>query len=859
MVLRVGFSNRRDTITGSSSDDVLLGLSGDDTLFGAAGNDYLDGGTGNDTMTGGTGHDIFVVDSVGDQVIEAVNQGTDTVLVSLNAYTLGANVEDMWFTGVGNFFGTGNERNNGIFGDLGNDYLIGGAGNDDLHGYDGIDVLDGGTGDDFMEGGIGGDIYIVDSAGDVVFEYVDEGNDTVYTPLTNYTLTDDVEVLIYNGTTNFGGTGNALDNKIYGGDGNDTLDGGLGNDVMYGGVGNDIYKVDSLGDVVFESPIGGIDRVITTLATYTLDTEFENLSYGGTSNFTGTGNGSANTITGGNGNDILSGLGGSDRLLGGAGDDELDGGSGSDTMAGGSGNDTYFVDSANDAVVESFDQGTDRVFTTRSSLALGANVEELIYTGSSNFTGTGNELDNLIVGSSGNDKLNGAIGNDVLVGGIGNDTMIGGLGNDMYFVDSIGDVVTENFDGGTDTVNTNRTSHTLASNVENLIYDGTFNFAGTGNALDNTIIGGTGNDTLDGGLGNDTMNGGVGNDIYKVDSVDDAVIETSGAGTDTVITTLSSYTLGSNIENLSYGGSSSFTGTGNGSRNVIAGGAGNDHLTGMAGGDTLIGGAGQDVYIYTALSDSRGAGVDRINGFSQAELDRIDLSAIDADSVTAGVQPFTFIATANFTGTAGELRYSYNGTDTTVEADTNGDSVADLTIKVTGQVDLVDTDFIGATGGMASFGGHYYKAVINPTPLSWTEAAAQAEAMGGHLVTITSSEENDFVFSLVNSPEYWSPNGAHGSWIGGYQPAGSAEPDGGWRWVTDETFTYAPWSPTEPNNADGNENVLHFHFPDGGVPIWNDYSYNQAGMPGVLLVSSYIVEFDGLTSHVPTVTELTGV
>ncbi|MGO8119349.1 calcium-binding protein, partial [Rhizobium leguminosarum] len=101
--------------------------------------------------------------------------------------------------------------------------------------------------------------------------------------------------------------------------------------------------------------------------------------------------------------------------------------------------------------------------------------------------------------------------------------------------------------------------------------------------------------------GNDTLIGGAGNDIYVIDTASDVVASNPDAGPDTVRTTLASYTLGSDVENLTYIGMTNFVGTGNDLDNVItwaaaadtlAGGAGNDTLNGGAGADSLIGGAG---------------------------------------------------------------------------------------------------------------------------------------------------------------------------------------------------------------------------------------------------------------------------
>jgi Ca2+-binding RTX toxin-like protein len=88
---------------------------------------------------------------------------------------------------------------------------------------------------------------------------------------------------------------------------------------------------------------------------------------------------------------------------------------------------------------------------------------------------------------------------------MGADTLIGGTGNDTYTVDDVGDVVTENLNEGTDTVQSYLNSYTLAANVENLQLMGVQNINGTGNGLDNTITGNSGSNVLTGGAGADTF------------------------------------------------------------------------------------------------------------------------------------------------------------------------------------------------------------------------------------------------------------------------------------------------------------------------------------------------------------------
>lgn len=137
--------------------------------------------------------------------------------------------------------------------------------------------------------------------------------------------------------------------------------------------------------------------------------------------------------------------------------------------------------------------------------------------------------------------------------------------------------------------------------------------------------------------------------------------------------------------------------------------------------------------------------------------------------------------------------------------------------------------------------GHSYEAFTTASAITWTEASAIAEGMGGTLATITSVEEKAFVFALVNSPEYWQPNfsgsptDTFGPWLGGFQAVGSVEPDQGWQWVTGEPWSYTNWLSGGPSNSGGNEHYLQFLFRStaGG---WNDAPVNLSR------VQSYIVE-----------------
>jgi Ca2+-binding RTX toxin-like protein len=214
-------------------------------MTGNQANNILAGGLGADIMTGGQGNDTYVVDNVGDVIVENVSEGTDTVYSNLTSYTLGANLENLILYDTGNINGVGNDLNNVMTGNQANN------------------ILAGGLGADTMTGGQGNDTYVVDNVGDVIVENVSEGTDTIYSNLASYTLGSNLENLILYGTGDITGVGNELNNVLTGNSGNNTLNGGLGNDTLYGGAGNDTLE-GGLGDdtYIFDAASGN-DTVIS--------------------------------------------------------------------------------------------------------------------------------------------------------------------------------------------------------------------------------------------------------------------------------------------------------------------------------------------------------------------------------------------------------------------------------------------------------------------------------------------------------------------------------------------------------------------------------------------------------------------
>jgi hypothetical protein len=266
-------------------------------------------------------------------------------------------------------------------------------------------------------------------------------------------------------------------------------------------------------DSVIEVAGQGNDTIDVRINAYVVAVNVENVVFGGTGNFAGTGNTQNNIITGGAGNDNLRGRGGSDQLNGGAGIDTAD----------------YTLAAA--GVVARLD-------INQAGRDGDGGVD--IFTGIENLTGS--LFNDVLFGDGGNNRLDGGIGTDVLLGyggddfltggsGGGNNELQGGTGNDWYLLDAF-DTCVEYAGEGIDTVEARIGSYTMGANIENLIFTGVIgSFIGTGNVLDNTITGGAANDILRGGGGNDTIRGGLGIDEVQLRGVQaNYTITAEGAG-----------------------------------------------------------------------------------------------------------------------------------------------------------------------------------------------------------------------------------------------------------------------------------------------------------------------------------------
>lgn len=621
--------NSIENLIGSEYNDTLAGDGNANTITGGYGDDSLSGGAGIDTVSYADAG-VGVTVSLAVTAAQATGWGSDTISLfenltgsayndtlsgnaNANVFDGGAGTDTLSYDAVATAL-TANLATGTASGGGGADTILnienltGGTANDTLTGNGGDNVLDGNTGADTLTGGLGNDTYIVDNASDTTVENLNEGTDLVTSSIT-WTLAANVENLrLLSGAIN--GTGNTLNNVIYAGSGDNTLDGATGTDTLsYADATAAITA--SLALATAQATGGsGIDTI----------SNFENLT-GSAFDDTLGGDGAANILDGGVGHDVLTyaafttagttgvtvnlvlamatGWGNDtiynfEDIVGSAYDDTLSGSNHDNTITGGAGNDTMDGGWGSDTL--SYATATAGVTITLASLVaqntIGAGIDTVV-----NFEN--------ITGSAFNDTLSGDWGNNILDGGGGADTLIGGTGNDTYYVDNAGDVTTENLNEGTDLVITTATL-TLGNNLENLrLGAGAIN--GTGNGLDNLIYSGTGNNTLNGGAGIDTVSY-----LYATAGVTANLTgATGGAGTDIL----------TGFENLT-GSAFNDSLSGDVNANLIDGGAGTDTLNMSAATASVTvsltqgtsSGAGGNDTLYNIENVTTGSGNDTVEG-----------------------------------------------------------------------------------------------------------------------------------------------------------------------------------------------------------------------------------------------------
>ncbi len=481
------------------------------------------------------------------------------------------------------------------------------------------------------------------------------------------------------------------------GAGNDTVNGGAGNDLISTGAGNDVILVDPNGGFDAVNGGSGIDVIRATEDAMVIGlsslTGVEAISGGEFSHVGILGSGAADTldfsgvtlsgitgIDGGSGNDTITGSIAADSIYGGLGNDVLGGNDGNDTIDGGIGNDILLGGAGNDILTGG--AGKDTMYGEADD-------------------------DTFVIGAS--------AGKDTIDGGTGNDTVVAGADGVVFNIAAIENVETFS-SGGFANVTIAGSSATETIDLSAATLTGITLISGGGGV--DTITGSNGNDTIDGGTANDILNGGDGDDVFLVGLTSGKDTIDGGSGSDTVLITSDNLSLTTgawtSIEAIDASGRSgvkivgstagdmlNFTGVALTNIAAIDGGAGNDTITGSAGDDTIIGGAGADVlaggggndrFVFRAVADSRpGVFADHIADFQTGDV--IDLSGIDADAATAGIQHFTFIGANSFTG-VGQLQIGVVDGKTALFGNTAGSSTPEFSIILDNNHTVVASDLV---------------------------------------------------------------------------------------------------------------------------------------------------------------------
>ena len=384
--------------------------------------------------------------------------------------------------------------------------------------------------------------------------------------------------------------------------------------------------------------------------------------------------------------------------------------------------------------------GNVRVAGADASLA-GSLFQDLQLTGSAVY-GTGNELDNYILGNA---------GNNVLDGGGGADILNGGLGDDTYIIRNSADQVIELAGGGSDTVLA-RVNYTLAqaSKVERLYAedsDGTAPLVLIGNKDANEIRGNAGNNLLHGAGGDgDVLIGLGGDDTYYTDVASTRIVEADNGGNDVLYTSVS-YALGQgvSVETLSTNSDASTEAislTGNSFNQILIGNAGNNVLHGGGGIDILYGLGGDDIYYTdvaaTKVAEAENGGNDTLytsvsyvlgKGVSIETLSTNSWGATTAINLTGNAFNQTIVGNAGnnvLHGGGGiDTLYGLGGDDiyytdvaqtTVIEADGGGNDAlytsVSYALRADASVEVLSTNFTAGIGALDLTGSNFANILV---------------------------------------------------------------------------------------------------------------------------------------------------
>lgn len=740
-----------DTLSGDGAANTISGGAGNDTIEGRYGDDLLVGGTGNDILSGSGGNDTYVfvrgdgadivrefsrttngsegfdtiefgegilpseiavtqVDSGWDLVLTIAGT-TDSITLDNDVLDVRSRIEQVVFAdgtvwthadlmakvhvttaGADNFAGSWED-----------DTLSGGAGNDTLKGHGGTDILTGGTGSDRLEGGAGADTYVYN---------LGDGDDVIYDYKENDTAAMDMIVF---------GAGITPATLIFSRVAADWDDIRIG---FVGHAGSIIIDNQHWADTGIESikfADGTIWDHAEILERYVFDQQTA-------------------------GNDIINGTHFAETILAGAGNDSVHAGAGTDTLVGGTGNDRLEGGAEADTYVYNLGDGDDVIYDYKENdtaatdmIVFGPNITPaaLIFSrvagdwndirigfvgqaGSiiidnqhwadtgiesikfadgtiwdhtkileryladqqtpGNDTINGSHLADIVNGGAGDDLISAGSGDDVLSGGPGNDRLEGSDGSDTYLYNAgDGHDVVQDYKG---------TRNNILQFGEGITQAELLVSRPQGDATSIRISFKTlpGSVTI---LNQTWSDAGVETIRFQNGSLSEAaLIQMIGAATNG-----SDSLAGTSAADVIWALEGADVVTGLAGADTLHGQDGDDVLIGGEGSDTLTGGAGVDTFRVNPDDSGLGAAADRITDFLSG-TDRVDLAAIDADANVAGNQAFSFIGSAAFGSVAGQLRVAYDGMDTWLEADTNGDGTADFQIVLSGSVVPVTADFV---------------------------------------------------------------------------------------------------------------------------------------------------------------------
>lgn len=395
------------------------------------------------------------------------------------------------------------------------------------------------------------------------------------------------------------------------------------------------------------------------------------------------GNDGNDTLEGGPGNDTLSGGNGNDKLLGGAGNDTLGVGFSNDRLAGNDGNDTLNGGAGTDTVTYAYAIGGITVSLARSGSQITGGSRSDTLLSIENLIGS--KYDDNLAGSSAANRLDGGLGNDTLNGGIGADSMTGGNGSDRYYVDHARDRVVETTSslttGGNDTVYSSLSAYTLSAHVENLRLLSSGTASGTGNALNNTLYAGAGNNVLSGGSsGTDTASYAYASAGVTVSLAKSGSQSTGGSGSDT-LQDIDNLTGSAHNDKLS-GNSATNTLSGGAGADTLNAGSGNDLLLGGLGNDRLTGGTGKDLFRFDTRPNAN-SNQDQITDFSvRDDTLQLDDAAFTALTRLGTLASASLRAGAGLTGAADANDYLiYNTTTGALYYDADGSGTGSTAVQ----------------------------------------------------------------------------------------------------------------------------------------------------------------------------------